>query len=106
MEFAPYPPGQGLRYVLPARLRDYIEALGAALTLFLGEKEVLPRPRMILPPEVMVGAGQAAANSELAALLALGLRARARRFGLEAVPPPPAYVDTPAVVQARQLLET
>lgn len=106
MEFAPYPPGQGLRYVLPARLRDYIEALGAALTLFLGEKEVLPRPRMILPPEVMVGAGQAAANSELAALLALGLRARARRFGLEAVPLPPAYVDTPAVVQARQLLET
>jgi hypothetical protein len=104
MEFAPYPPGQGLRYVLPTRLRDYVEALGAGLTLFLGEKGVLARPRLILPPEVMMRAGQAAADSELASLLALGLQARARRLGLETLPAPAAYAETPAVIQARQVL--
>jgi hypothetical protein len=106
MEHAPYPSGQGLRYVLPSRLHDYIEALGGGLTLFLGEKQVLPRARMILPAELMDRAGKAAADSEMASLLALGLQARARRLGLEAFPPPPALAVTPAVEQARRILES
>jgi hypothetical protein len=106
MEHTPYPAGQGLRYTLPSHLHDYVEALGGGLTLFLGEKQVLPRTRMTLPAELMQRAGQAAADSEMAALLALGMHARARRLGLEGLPPPPpALATTPAVEQARRVLE-
>ena len=46
MEFTPYPAGRAVPYAPPARLRDYVEALGAGLTLFLGEKNVLPAPQV------------------------------------------------------------
>jgi len=104
MEFAPYPAGQGLRYAPPARLRDYIEALGASLTLFLVEKQVLPPARLALPPAVVAGADRAAAQSEMAALLALGLRARAQRLGLTVPPPAGVFADSPVVAQARREL--
>ena len=104
MEFTPYPAGQGLVYAPPARLRDYVEALGAGLTLFLAEKEVLSAGRRVLPAEVVAAADRAAAQSEMAALLALGLRARAARLGLTAPPPPAVLAASPVVTQARQEL--
>lgn len=104
MEFTPYPAGQGLVYAPPARLRDYVEALGAGLTLFLTEKGVLPAARCVLPAAVVAAADRAAAQSETAALLALGLRARAARLGLAAPPPPTVLAVSPVVTQARQEL--
>ncbi len=104
MEFTPYPAGQGLAYAPPVRLRDYIEALGAGLTLFLVEKQVLPPARLVLPADLVKNLGQSAAASEVAALLALGVHARARRLGLAMPPVPGTLPDTPAVAGARRHL--
>jgi hypothetical protein len=103
MEFTPYPAGQGLVYAPPAKLRDYIEGLGAGLTLFLGEKQVLPAPQLVVPAELAERVNAAAAGSELASLLALGQYARATRLGI-ALPGPANLVPTPAVEQARLVL--
>jgi hypothetical protein len=103
-EFAPYPAGQGLVYAPPRRLRDYVEALGAGLTLFLGEKQVLAPGQMVVPADVAARAGAAAAGAESASLLVLGLRVRARRLGVSLPAEAPPLVATPVVEQARQVL--
>jgi hypothetical protein len=105
MEFKPYPPGQGLVYAPPVRLRDYAEALGVNLALFLVEKQVLPASSVSLTPELVAGADRAGAQAETGALLALGLRARARRLGLSLQQPAPAFADSPVVAQARGELD-
>jgi hypothetical protein len=104
MEVTPHPAGQGLAYVPPVKLRDYIEALGAGLTLFFGEKQVLPPAQLVLLAELTARLGKAAAESEFASLLLLGLLARARRLGLTEAIALPALADTPAVAQAKQQL--
>jgi hypothetical protein len=103
MEFMPYPVGQGISYTPPAKLRDYIEGLGAGLTLFLGEKQVLPPAQLVVPADVAAHVNAAAAESEIASLLALGLHARAQRLGIADPPPLPTLAATPVVEQARQL---
>jgi hypothetical protein len=103
MEFMPYPAGQGIGYIPPAKLRDYIEALGAGLTLFLGEKQVLPPAQLAVPADVAAHVNAAAAESEIASLLALGLHARAQRLGVADPLQPPTLAATPVVEQARQL---
>jgi hypothetical protein len=105
MEFRPYPAGQGLVYAPPASLRGYVEALGAGLTLFLSEKKVLPLTQVALPADVAARLAAMAAQSEFASLLALGLRARARRLGLGETMPPPVVAATAAVEQAGKKLE-
>jgi len=104
MEFKAYPAGQGLGYSLPSTLRDYIEALGAGLTLFLVEKQILPPAQAVVPAGVAARLAGAAAESETASLLALGIYARARRLGLAELPLPAALAGTPLVDQARQAL--
>jgi hypothetical protein len=103
MEFMPYPAGQGISYAPPAKLRDYIEALGAGLTHFLVEKQVLPAAQLTMPAELAARVNAAAADSEIASLLALGLHARAQRLGAAAPPLPLALAATPVVEQARQI---
>ena len=104
MEFTPHPTGQGLVYAPPARLHDYVEALGVALSLFLGEKQVLPLTRVALPADIVARLGTLAAQSEFASLLVLGLHARARRLGLELAAPPPVLAASPTVEQAGKIL--
>ena len=104
MEVTPHPAGQGLVYAPPAKLRDYIEMLGAGLTLFFGEKQVLPPAQLVLPADLAARLGTAAAESEFASLLLLGLLARAQRLGLAGAPSLPALAGTPAVAQAKQQL--
>ena len=104
MEFKAYPAGQGLGYTLPAALRDYVEALGTSLTLFLVEKQVLPLAQAAVPDDLAGRIGGAAAQSERAALLGLGLQARARRLGLAEILLPGALADTQVVERARQVL--
>ena len=103
MEFTPYPAGQGIVYTPPAKLRDYAEALGAGLTMFLVEKQVLPPAQMVVPAELAARVNTAAAESAMVSLLTLGLHARAQRFGMAAPPLPPALAATPEVEQARQI---
>jgi len=105
MEFTPYPAGQGLGYAPPVRLHDYVEALGVGLSLFLGEKQVLPMAQLAPPAEVVAHLEAMAAQSEFASLLALGIRARARRLGLALPAPAPAVAATAAVEQAGKILE-
>ena len=103
MEFTPYPAGDGIIYTPPAKLRDYVEALGTGLTLFLVEKQVLPPAQLAMPTELMERVIPAAAESEFASLLALGLHARAQRLGAPIPSLPSALAATPVVEQARQL---
>lgn len=105
MEFTPYPAGQGLRYAPPASLRDYVDGLGAGLTLFLAEKQVLSPAGHGLLPDVLAGVDRAAGQAEVASLLALGLRARASRLGATVPPVPAVLANTAAVAQARQELK-
>ena len=102
MEFTPYPAGQGLAYAPPAQVRDYIEALGAALTFFLGEKQILSAGQLVLPAPLAARVAALAAGSELASLLALSLLTRARRAGIAGVPELPALADTPVIARARE----
>ena len=104
MEFKAYPAGQGLGYSLPSTLRDYIEALGTGLTLFLVEKQVLPPAQAVVPAGIAARLGGAAAESETASLLTLGIHARAGRLGLAVPPLPVSLVGTPVVERARQML--
>jgi hypothetical protein len=103
MEFAACPAGQGLAYSPPPNVRDYIEALGAGLTLFLVEKQVLPPAQAVLPAELAGRLGAGAAQSDFASLLALSLFARARRLALPGFETLPALAASPAVEQARQM---
>jgi hypothetical protein len=103
MEFMPYPAGQGISYAPPAKLRDYVEALGAGLTHFLVEKQVLPAAQLAMTAELEARVNAAAADSEIGSLLALGLHARAQRLGAAAPSLPPTLAATPVVEQARQL---
>lgn len=48
MEWTPLPAGNGLAYAAPSAPHAYVQALGASLTLFLGEKGVLA-PEQINP---------------------------------------------------------
>ena len=100
MEFAAYPAGQGIGYTPPVKLRDYIEALGGGLTLFLGEKQVLAPAQVVIPLEVFGRAEAAAAGSEIGSLLALSLRGRSRRLGLDAPGGPLVLANSPVVARA------
>ena len=103
MEAAACPAGQGLAYSPPANVRDYVEALGAGLTLFLVEKQVLPPAQAAVPAELAVRLGGGAGQSDFASLLALGLHARARRLGLPGFETLPVLAASPVVEQARQV---
>jgi hypothetical protein len=102
MELKSYPGEEGLRYSPPPNVRDYIEALGASLTLFLVEKKVLPSAQAVVPPELVARLDAGAAQSDFASLLSLSLHARARRLALPGFEELPALADTPMVNQARQ----
>ena len=103
MEFAACPAGQGLVYSSPPNVRDYIEALGAGLTLFLVEKQVLPSTQAVLPAELAGRLGAGAARSDFASLLALSLHARAQRLALPGFETLPVLAASPVVEQARQV---
>lgn len=53
------PAGGGLAYAPPAASLSYIQALGASLTLFLGEKQMLSPEQIVAPAELFLQAAQA-----------------------------------------------
>jgi hypothetical protein len=74
MEWTALPAGQGLAYVAPAAPLAYVHALGAGLTLFLGEKGVLAPEQLPAGTDLLLSAAQANpddARAQLALVAAL-----------------------------------
>jgi hypothetical protein len=105
MEWAAYPAGTGPVYKPTARPTAWLDVLGASLSLFFGEKEVLPRDQLAVGPETFAHAAELAPTSETASLAWLTLRHRAALLGLAVPPEPqPTLVSSPLVDEARALL--
>lgn len=80
MEWSALPAGTGLAYAVPTAPLAYAHALGAALTLFLGEKGVLAPEQVPVGSELLLAAAQANpddARAQLALVAAL-LRLKAQ----------------------------
>jgi len=93
-----------LAYVPPAAPRAWLDTLGAALTLFLAEKKIIPVTQLGDLSAVFETTATQSATAETAALAWLTLADRAQRLGLEVPPLPAGLTFTPRVAQARTLL--
>jgi hypothetical protein len=82
MECQPYPEGTGLTYTPTARPSTWLEVTGTALSLFLGEKNLLPAEQLATAQASLETVAQHAASSEAASLTWLTQRARAKKLGL------------------------
>lgn len=74
----------GLSYAAPASAQTWLDTLGASLSLFLAEKNLLPKEQLAPVEDVLARAAAAAATSEAASLAFLTLRNRAERLSLAA----------------------
>mgnify|MGYP001358295943 CR=1 FL=1 len=74
----------GLKYEPPVSARAWLEMLGASLTLFLGEKNLLPAEQIPAMDEVLARTAEAAAGNEAASLAFLTLRNRSEKLGVAA----------------------
>lgn len=103
MECQPYPEGTGLTYAPTVRPWTWLEVTGTALSLFLGEKNLLLAGQLTTAQASLETVAQHAASSEAASLTWLTQRARAQKLGL------PPLGDammrrTPLVEQAQAVL--
>lgn len=87
MEWKALPVGTGLAYAAPAAPLAYAHGLGAALTLFLGEKGVLAPEQVPGNLDALLGAAQANSDDARAQL---ALVSALLRFKAQGTPPPPA----------------
>ncbi len=78
------PAKSGVAYAPPASPRAWLEMLGASLTLFLGEKNLLPAAQIPAMDEVVTQAAEAGAKNEASSLAFLTLRNRAEKLGVAA----------------------
>ena len=86
MEWSALPDGQGLAYKPPAEPLACLHALGASLSLFLGEKEMLPAAHLPQESAAFLRAARAMPDDVRAQLaLVTGLR-RMKNLGLAAEP--------------------
>ena len=86
MEWTALPAGSGLAYAAPAAPLAWLHALGAGLTFFLGEKQMLPAAQLPKGSAALLRAAQAMpvdARAQLA--LVTGLR-RMATLGIAAEP--------------------
>ena len=82
MECQPYPEGTGLTYTPTVRPWTWLEVTGTALSLFLGEKNLLPVEQLATAQASLETVAQHGASSEAASLTWLTQRARAKKLGL------------------------
>ena len=97
------PASAAFAYTIPPQPRAWLDTLGAALGLFLVEKNILPREQLAPVERDLNETAQRAAGSEAASLAALTFRARAAALGFE-VPPMPSLSRSPLVIQAQHAL--
>ncbi len=74
----------GLKYEPPVSPRAWLEMLGASLTLFLGEKNLLPAEQIPPMDDVLARTAEAAVGNEAASLAFLTLRNRSEKLGVAA----------------------
>lgn len=98
MEWTAFPAGQGLPYAAPAAPWSYIQALGASLSLFLGEKSMLPAEQQPTTLAPFLGAAQANPDDVRAQLTLVSALLRWRARGLTP--------DDAALQHAREWLAT
>lgn len=96
------PEKAGVAYAPPSSPTAWLDVLGASLTLFLGEKNLLPREQLAVPDATLARAAAAAAGSEAASLAFIALRNRAEKLAL-AARLSPALANSPLIAQAEQL---
>lgn len=97
------PEKSGLPYAPPASPRAWLDTLGASLSLFLGEKKLLPAEQLVPVDEILARAAEAATASEAASLAFLTLRNRSEKLAL-AVRLDAALASSPLIAQAQQSL--
>lgn len=96
------PEKSGLPYAAPAAPRAWLDTLGASLTLFLGEKNLLAPEQLVSNGEIVARAAAAAGTGEAASLAFLTLRNRAERLQV-AARIDAALAASPLIAQARDL---
>lgn len=74
----------GLKYTPPVSPRAWLEMLGASLTLFLGEKGLLPAAQIPPMNDVVARTASAAVENDAASLAFLTLRNRSEKLGVAA----------------------
>ncbi len=98
MEWRALPEGDGLPYAAPVAPYSYAEALGASLTLFLGEKNVLKPEQMLVDTAPFLAAIRANPGDVRARLALLSAVIRLKAAG--------RTVDAAALRQAQEWLAT
>jgi hypothetical protein len=96
------PEKNGLPYAPPASSRTWLDTLGASLTLFLGEKNLLPKEQLAVSDQTLLRAAAAASTSEAASLAFIALRNRAEKLGV-AQRLDAALAASPLIAQASNL---
>jgi len=98
------PEKSGVAYAPPSRPTAWLGLLGSALTLFLGDKGLLPKEQLVLPTTIVDAAAEQAATTEAGSLGWLTLTAAARRHGLIGNLAEVQLRSTAVVRQAQELL--
>jgi len=105
MEWSSFPAGQGMTYMPPVSPKAWLEVLGASLTLFLGEKNLLAPEQLTSTTAAQTIAASQAAGGERESLAWLSLQARARTLGVSSPPARDDEINRTALTdQARQVL--
>jgi len=93
-----------LAYRKPTSPRAWLETLGASVTLFLAEKQLLSSDQMPDFTAVVASCGEQAKSNEAASLASLTLQARLKQLEIASDAPIPELIDTPLVQSARATL--
>lgn len=99
------PETHGITYAPNGRPSLWLNTLGASLSLFFGGKGLLPREQLVLPDAIIDAAAEQAALSESASLAWLTLKHAGAKLGLIGALAEVYVRPTPAVKEAKQLLE-
>jgi hypothetical protein len=97
------PASAAFAYTIPTQPRPWLDTLGAALGLFLLEKNIVPREALGPVEQELQRGGERAAGGEAAALAYLSSRARAAKLGFT-VPALPPLARSPLVLEAQKAL--
>jgi hypothetical protein len=92
----------GLQYVGPSSPRNWLDTLGASVSLFLADKNLLHKEQLTSTEEILARAAAAATTNEAASLAYITLRNRAERLGL-ATQLDAVLSTSPLIAQAKQI---